>query len=519
MPYEFEIAFKEATYRFPASIQPIKKSQKTKVFDNRHYTIKLFEDENEVADCQIYINGEAVDTDIQNTFEGYYGWIKISAKTAAATISTGFIEVVTTDAAVSQQIHKMIQYIVYRLNRIEFPGNVNDLLGISTGGENKNFKTEDLLNRILKEYEENFRHFYNNSRATLSKASSVESIEKLKGFSQDTARFIVSNPQYLAEVKQGPVKFNKRFFSPLKTLVSSNRKNLDIYENRVVLGFLKHIIDWREGSESMLSFKDFFHLANEGKELVFVEYSELQEKFRLMYQRYKSIFGDIKDVNVDSLPPLTHIFKSVNHYRSIYRYMRLFFAGGIISPTDEDAVRWYLDTSSKIYEYYVFLQLDEAIVNSGYTRNPIKKPSGNNLFPEYFYYEKGKEKKYLYFQPEIIFDGYGDDKGIHLRRNTEVTLSGGNSKSPYTPDYIIKDVDANNNEFYEIADAKFSDFSTVQDVYRPKAAFKYLVSVYALNGAKISGLKLYYCKGNDKNRVPETLQNPYIRITPLKEEL
>ena len=112
-----------------------------------------------------------------------------------------------------------------------------------------------------------------------------------------------------------------------------------------------------------------------------------------MHKRYKNIFGDIQDIDVDYLPSMTHIFKNVKHYQNIYRYMRLFFIGGIISPTEENIVRWYLDTSSRIYEYYVFLKLDEKIENAGYERKEIKTSSGSNLFPQYFYYEKGNKKK------------------------------------------------------------------------------------------------------------------------------
>jgi len=518
MSYLLEISHLDETYRFPVSTQTIKKTHNVHLFDNITYTIKLFENEKEIRAEKIRINGELIDSKKDNTFEGYYGWIKISAESEVGILSTGYISVMPKNKEILEQLYKMIRYIVSRSKDIEFPDAVNDLFGINSDRGNTNFKTEDLFNHILKEYDENFPLFYNNSKATLTKAMSIDSIEKLKSFSQDTARFIATHPQYLSEVKKGPIKFKDRFFTPLKTLVCSNRKDFDIYENRIVLGFLKYIIDWYQDSENILSFKDLFLLANEEKELVFDDYSELQKKFRLMHKRYKNIFGDIQDIDVDYLPSMTHIFKNVKHYQNIYRYMRLFFIGGIISPTEENIVRWYLDTSSRIYEYYVFLKLDEKIENAGYERKEIKTSSGSNLFPQYFYYEKGNKKKYLYYQPKIIFEGStDDDKGIHIRRNTKISLSGYDSDKPYSPDYIIKSIDENDKETYEIADAKFSTFYTVREIHRPQAAFKYLLSVHTINKEKmkIKGLELYYCKDDNGTWVDPTIKKPFIKITPL----
>lgn len=115
-----------------------------------------------------------------------------------------------------------------------------------------------------------------------------------------------------------------------------------------------------------------------------------------------------------------------------------------------------------------------------------KNPRNNAAFPKYFYYEKGDEKKWLFYQPEIVYIGKPSD--INLRRNTKISL-GGNAKNEesytpsYTPDYIIKSMDGSGNETYEIADAKFSDFDTVKDYYLPAAAFKYILSVRGIDNA------------------------------------
>lgn len=500
------------------------------IYDNRNYTIKLFEDQNEIHIKSLYICGNEIDLERKkNTFEGYFGYINISVDSDAGEFSTGTIHMMPEgDRAkeIIDQLHKMICYIVIRSKEIGFPKDIYDLMGIDSEGYNRNFTTEDLFKDILMKYEKNFPHFYNNSKAKLTGITTIDSIEKLKNFSQDTARFIVTHPQYLTEVKESPIEYKGKFFSPLKTLVRSNRKNFDIYENRVIIGFLEHLISWKKENEYVLSFRDVFKLAkekldkdelnNDELEFDFVDSTEFHRKFQLMNERYKKVFGKIKNQKVDSLPQMTHIFKSVNHYNEIYRCMKSFFSGGITGPEAEAKARMRLDTSSNIYEYYVFLKLDEEIIKDKYEMTEIIPSSDKTPFPECFCYEKGSIKKFLYFRPEILFKDNKDDNGINLRRNTNATLSGRESNASYCPDFIIKTVDGK-NESYEIIDAKFSDFNTVMNYHRPDVAFKYLLSVNAIGNAKIDGLRLCYCKGCKGTEIEydPTIIDPYIKITAL----
>ena len=106
-----------------------------------------------------------------------------------------------------------------------------------------------------------------------------------------------------------------------------------------------------------------------------------------------------------------------------------------------------------------------------------------------------------------------------MHRFSPSAFSGKDSTSAYTPDYIIKTVDETGAVTYEIADAKFSDGETVYRRYMPECIFKYLASVkvdeeFAKNST-ISGLTLYYCKGEEKDNSHPTIKNPYVKIVPL----
>lgn len=168
-----------------------------------------------------------------------------------------------------------------------------------------------------------------------------------------------------------------------------------------------------------------------------------------------------------------------------------------------------LDRAWVITLDFVFLQRLLPMLN-GYISEEFK----NVLKTELKKYPLS-EKKWLFYQPEIVYSGKPSD--INLRRNTKISL-GGNAKNEksytpsYTPDYIIKSVDGSGNETYEIADAKFSDFDTVKEYYLPAAAFKYILSVRGIDNAVIEGMQLYYFKGNPKNDRHPTLEKPYTKI-------
>ena len=512
-------------YDIPLSTGIIKKPDYVELYDNMHYEIQLFNDGIEIPYEKLFINKNGLDEQKKNTFEGYFGWVQISVKNQEGVfLSSGYIYIMPKDKKVLEQLHNMVFYITKRSQKIKFPNKIYELFGINSKGINKNFSTVSLLKVILDGYEENYKHFFANSRVKLTNVNVVDNIERLKSFSLDTVSFISTHPQYLAEEKSKTgISYNGKSYLPQKTLVSSSEYSFDNYENRIVLGFLKYIIDQlkTKSFERYQGFAYFCLNALEGKkEVPFNEHSELLKKYCIIYEKYKKLFGFSPETVINTLPQMTHIFKNVHHYRNIYKYMRLFFLGGTICPSPSEKVMWYLDTSSRIYEYYVFLKLGEKIEEAGYTRAEIKPSKRNESFPEYIYYEKGTEKKYLYFQPEIPYADFWDyNCGVSLQRFTPVSFySDKDSAKEYTPDYVIKTVDKNGNETCEIADAKFSDFNTVRDYYMPPSVFKYLASVEAINGAKISGLTLYYCKGDEKElKEHPTIKKPSVKIVHLSE--
>lgn len=493
------------------------------IFDDRKYLFKLYCNDIPFSTEILYINGKNYFVNDLHTrscpsFEGYFGWVQISIPMNDDILFSPFIQVDTYDTDTYNNVKKMIQYISARIKNSIWE-NSFDILGFDESNNHKNFTTESLIQGIIECYEANYKYFFTNSRTRITAEKTIDSFEKIKNISLETLKHICTHPEQLIKSTKG-IKYQGKNYIPQKTLINTNGFSFDIYENQVVLGFLKHISNWLKRrdyiqKDNHFCFEDCFLEAFSKEEthssLTQQQIETFSKHIDSLYEKYTRIFGKIQNINIASLPQMTHVFKNIMHYKKIYKYIKLWFRGGAINISEKDSVMWKLMTSSKIYEYYVLLKTDESIKNSHF----VLLENETN-FPDLLCYEKGKERKYLYYQPRIIFNGsYDDDKGIHLRRNTITSLSGFDSNMPYTPDYIIKSIDMNNNEVYEIVDAKFSKFSTVRDYHRPQVAFKYLLSVHAINDAKINGLKLYYCKDTEATWYDPTLKDPYIEIASL----
>lgn len=527
MSYKLELTEEKSSTKLIIPLQFNHKSSSSNItlFDDKKYSFKLYCDDAPIDMDVLYINGEKYEVQDLHTrecpsFEGYFGWIQIGILTNSQNLVSPFIQVDTYDANTYNSVKRMIQYISSRVESDAWHS--LDYLGIDDKYRHNNFTTQSLLHGIIKCYEENYKHFFTNSRIKITDKKMVDSFEKLKHISSETIKYISTHPEQLIRQKDlFGIKWQGESFVPRKTLIDTNGYSMDVYENQIVLGFLRYLLEWLRKRETaqennFFCFEDCFYEAQTKEEKLSSEdIKTLTKRIETLYKKYKRIFGKIQNIKITSLPPKTHAFNNIMHYKKIYKYIKFWFSGGSINIAEKDSVMWKLMTSSKIYEYYVLLKLDEKIKGDKFVFLEAESE-----FPNLLCYKKGTEKKYLYYEPEIIFEESKiDDKGIHLRRNTATSISGINSNAPYKPDYIIKSIDKNDNESYEVVDAKFSSFSTVRDVHRPKVAFKYLLSVHAINEekAKIEGLKLYYCKEKNMNKdwLDPTIRDPYIKIIAL----
>ena len=155
------------------------------------------------------------------------------------------------------------------------------------------------------------------------------------------------------------------------------------------------------------------------------------------------------------VPKPTPIFLEINHYRNIYEAFRIWYSFGDFDIPKKN-VLLHVSSADVIYEYYCLLNIYESLFELGYKEEKEKRKLHKYSIsdPRYvntsddntYYFINNQSSVVLYFQP-VIYSGDSNTKNdIELFRT---------DGKYYTPDFVIKHIDAKNVVSYGIFDAKW----------------------------------------------------------------
>lgn len=559
----------------------ISKSLNLFVFSDKEYYFDLcFLDSSiTVSAVRVYINDVYEPSQLENCrilfmdennrnrliFSDCYGFVQISLKifTADGSIyrfSSDYIPVLVKDNEFNDSVRAMVSYVYSNQETLLLNGEPK-AKAPSDLKENgyKNLSAQTILaGEIASSYEMNYGFFKANSRFRIEKKYRIDSFEHLQYVTPETVRYISTHPEELTRINgTSGIRIGNSVYQPRKTLSEHNEVSLDIYENRVVLGFLLTMInavdEMYSKCESLLSqfpeneyyggdyiYSSFF-MFNETRKSLMTERDELanlKTKYSRLYTMYSSIFR-IKSEPVLREPESTHIFLSIPQYNRIFIQIHKWFTYGIYSFERESLMLSFIKISS-MYEAYLLVKMINYFKNRDYVLEMVNKysyPVGRNSryrntrSSNTYVFIQGKRRLTLYYQP-VIFgsDSYGSN-GIGLMRNNSISLSDDDADSIssvvgyYSPDYIIK-VEDEGNTRYLILDAKFSSLGAVKRTYVRNLAFKYLFSVSPIDGRDtVVGLCLLYGKCSQRdgaqsaydNQLPTQHIRPIAEIVPMME--
>ena len=101
-----------------------------------------------------------------------------------------------------------------------------------------------LAEEIATIYENSYGFFKANSRFRLEKTPVIERLERVQYVTQGTLSYVATHPEYLRQVNSTKgIYVGNRVYQPQKAETTQNIQSYDIYENRVVLSFLRNMID------------------------------------------------------------------------------------------------------------------------------------------------------------------------------------------------------------------------------------------------------------------------------------
>ena len=530
------------------------------IYNNLEYSFDIVSDEI-ISNIKVYINNKEEKSHIINSkiyflddnnslvdfkrvFNNYYGYAFIAIEYINSSgekfrVYTNWIDVYVKNDYITSLIKPMIKYIYNNSSKYLYKDNSNILDYSSViSSKNRNMHTQlAILEKIVLVYTENLKFFKNYVHYESIESAVVDDFEKLNMIKGDTIQFIVSNPQYLRQTQiMTGIKYNKTNLIPIKTLINKNVISHNVYENKIILGFLKSICLIISDNIKILSKKTINNNNNNNKEYISSGFClhefvisninlyldrlyELKKQFLELYLLYKKVLN-CDEIIINKIPKPTMNFIKVKHYQKIYVVIKEWFESGNYDFTIENMILSF-NNASQIYEYYILLNINEFLIQNKFKlTNSLKtvySTSKNSLytnteFENTFIFNKNDVQVTVFYQPVISSKKKYYNHLLGLFKNNNISYYEGNSDYHtsyyYTPDYVIK-INKNNKNKYIILDAKFSSVNTVLKYSFSKIAYKYSFSI-STNDDDDEIVKVWMINGqNDFNENENCIYNLY----------
>lgn len=542
------------------SILDTAKLSSSYVFCDHKYTAQFIHSHTKISNLKVFVNGEPVsanyipDTGMITFFDESfgariflecYGFVQITIVYDDEdgnhhVYDTEYIQVMVRKGKQNDSVKRMTEY-VYSQNAELLYGKTlpKETAGLKEHARKTLESRILLLEKIAVVYEENYRYFKTNCRYKTVPRECIDHFEKLQYVSSNTLQYIAQHPEELQPVYHSAgIRVGKNYYQPNKTLVTNNIKSYDIYENCVVVGFLKYLnaevgrIEQElisittsvpqqllETDEYVTSSYFIYASTISALKIILADIRKLRQKYEHLYFSYSSILP-INAEPISGLPQFTHIFRSIHQYHQIYQCTVSWFSLGAFSLNEEHFMLSFIKMSA-LYEVYVLAKLISHFKLAGYSMEecgkitypvPATSRFQNAHCNNIFVFKKENRKITIYYQPVI----YGSDmrtvSGIGLYRNNSIAFPdtdagsyihrrNGHHTPMYTPDYVLKyENEGVSDVRYLIADAKFSTIKTVKTHQVARLAYQYLFSIAPMAASDhIVGLCIFNGQSSNDN--------------------
>ncbi len=355
---------------------------------------------------------------------------------------------------------------------------------------------------IAELYNRYVHYFRMNARFKLSSQESVEPFNRIRSFSDSTLRYIISHPYELlpTDGKEG-IKFRGSPYIPVHTLIKSKIKNFSVYENKVILGFLKTVC---ESAEEDLQ-----------------EDPTLCKNLRSLLSAYETMLSFSAE-SLKRIPKPTPVLTTVVAYRPFYQEIMNWFM--------QDEHKEYVDafileacSKGRLYEYYCLLRILKQKILEGWKftssdrvdwkcSDPFyKRPD----FDNHFVFTKDKRLLDIFFEPVVWTNRANLNEMLGLYRSSSVKIARKSllmtedKNGFYLPDYVERETEEDGTRFFSISDAKFSNQKTVVDERLLDIVFKYHLGISPIRDTdKITSLTLFCGKGGVAVQPFGSIPNP-----------
>lgn len=413
---------------------------------------------------------------------------------------------IATTKQTAKQVENMLQEIETNLpNFLEicFSRNKKES-GLIKNDIRSIWNTLKIIDEIINIYEENYGFFCNQKKSSVEQIAAIVDAKSMRQINQDSLIWLTSNPDNFVQTdKNNGISINEKKYTPLKIKTYVSQYSYDVYENKVVLGFLKSIINYVENQISGFN-KEMIELENIPDRIImqipntheltgrciYFYYKGVIQRFqkrsnllKRIYHRYE-IALECTPQLIQNTPRLTNTFKQVYHYRLCYETMIKWFEAGNYSFSHLNYL-FKLKTLSRIFEYYCLIKLQIAISQIGYVCVEYDRiiydrdDYVENINNQYKFSGQGKEIALLY-EPVIWVDKMNGNMNLY---STGFNFLKSKWNNRWMPDFVLK-ISVENKEYYYILDAKYSSAQNVKKRSIPELVLKY--------GAQIASKDKYF---------------------------
>lgn len=392
------------------------------------------------------------------------------------------------------------------------------------------WNTLKIVDEVIDIYEKFYGYFNNHKRTVVEPVTAIVDARSMQMINQESLRWIVSNPDNLVLTnKNTGIVIKDKNYMPMKVKTHIPHYSYDVYENKVILGFLENVIGYLDNQ--ILGFnKEIMGLKNipdtivaqlpnthelTGK-CVYVYYTGIIKRFsdkrdmlQEIFYKYEKIL-ECLPLSVYAPPKLTNTFRQVYHYRICYECMVKWFEEGDYTFNHLNYL-FKLKTLSRIFEYFCLIKIQNAITKCGYmlqeTKRIIYDEEDNTEEINNLYVFSGNDYKVtLLYEPSIWNKKVNEETNLYStgfnfvkgRRNEGWTPKG-KWKEGWTPDFIIK-ISCDNRSYYYILDAKYSSETNVKKIYMPELVLKYGAQIASKDKSfsEVVAIGAFYPEEKDK---------------------
>lgn len=254
IPTGKEVVYSDNSYRFILSGSTALPS---KIFINDEaYNIELCEKKSETVTFKL-LDCEKRDKPFLHSF----GAIKIEIVLDGRQYFSKSIAVMVSNTDINNGVLNMIEFIYNHCEDYLYEEHKHS--SIASGVKKNEIISLEakiaFLQQTLKVYKQSYQYLKTNPYSKLEKTERVDSIDKLQSVSPRAMQYVINNIDELTVVNYDTgIRFNNQYYQPNRILIESNSYSYDVYENQIIIGFLKTLVSDISSTIKSLSEKIYF---------------------------------------------------------------------------------------------------------------------------------------------------------------------------------------------------------------------------------------------------------------------